>query len=156
MSIGVVKWGKVSDLKFLGESAVTLDGKGRITVPVRHRETLSKAGVDKLIVTKHKSGCLLMMPLAVWEVLEAKLMAMPYEAESFARMYLGSAAEVEIDSGSRVLLPPELRRWARLERDVTVVGMGRRMEIWAAEVHAQMDEAEMAAPNPEPAKGMVF
>lgn len=156
MQIGVVKWDEVSDLKFLGESALTLDGKGRMTVPVRHRETLKNAGVEKLVVTKHKSGCLLLMPVAVWEALEQKLMAMPYESESFARLYLGSAVEVEIDGAARVLIPPELRRWASLERDVTVVGMGRRMEIWNAQRHAQIDQAEVAAPMPEAAKGMVF
>lgn len=146
----------MSDYRFSGESALALDAKGRVTVPARHREVLSGIPATKLIITKHKARCLLLMPQAEWDKMAAKLATLPMEAEAMVRLYYGSMVEVEIDSASRVLIPPELRRWAGLERDVTLVGMNQRLELWDAARHAAAEEALLSGELPEAAKGLVW
>lgn len=135
----------VSEFEFSGESALTLDGKGRVTVPARHREVLNALETQKLIVTKHLSGCLLLMPQAEWEQLKLRLSGLGYAQEGIKRLYFGSKVEVEIDSASRVLITPELRRFAGLERDVMLVGVERRMELWDAVKFAELEQQSIAA-----------
>lgn len=154
MEISGEWWGVVSDYRFSGLSALALDAKGRVTVPARQREVLAGIGQTKLIVTKHKTRCLLLMPQVEWDKMAAQLETLPMEAESMVRLYFGSMTEVEIDSASRILIPPELRRWAYLERDVMLVGMNRRLELWDAARHAAAEEALLAGDLPEAAKGL--
>jgi MraZ protein len=81
-------------------------------------------------VTKNPAGCLSLYPQPVWDRFEADLIALPESRNALRRLYLGSATEVQIDGSSRVLLPPELREWAGLERDVIFMGMGNSFELW--------------------------
>ena len=109
---------------------LTLDGKGRLTVPARWRDLLMSAVGGQLMVSKSHVRCLSLFPRPVWDQFETRLNALPASADGLRRLYIGSATEVAIDSASRVLLPPELRAWAGLEREVIFMGLGNRFELW--------------------------
>lgn len=143
---------------FRGGPVLTLDGKGRITVPSRWREQLmaDEAVKGQLVVAKNPDGCLALYPLPVWEKFEAELMGLASENDAWRRLYIGSATEVEIDSGSRVLIPPELRSWARLERDVKFMGVGPHFELWDMALYEQREAQAIAAGRPEPLRNLVI
>lgn len=149
-------WGFVAGFVFQGGSALTLDGKGRVTVPARHRDVLSAVATDQLTITKHPNRCLLVFPRPVWETFRDKLITLPMEGDGWRRIFLGSAVDVEIDGGSRVLVPPELRAWAGLARDVMLIGMGQRFELWD---RARLDAHEsdvLAQPMPAALRELVI
>ena len=125
-------------------------------MPARHRDLLSALSGGQLTVTKHPSRCLLVFPRPAWDQFRDKLMGLPMGAEGWRRVFLGSAMDVEVDSGSRVLIAPELRQWAGLERDVMLVGMGQRMELWDAARLAQHEDEVLAAGMPDVLKDHVF
>lgn len=120
----------MSSFAFKGGPVLTLDGKGRITVPARYRDVLMTAVEGRMVVSKNPAGCLSLYPQPVWDRFETDLIALPESRNALRRLYLGSATEVQIDGSSRVLLPPELREWAGLERDVIFMGMGNSFELW--------------------------
>jgi len=139
-----------------GESELTLDGKGRMTVPARHRDGLAALCAGQMTVTKSPSRCLLLFPRPAWEQFRAKLMGLPMDAESWRRIFIGSALDVEIDSGSRIQLSPELRRWAGLDRELMLVGMGTRMEIWDRGRHQALEDATLAQSMPDSVSKLVM
>jgi MraZ protein len=120
----------VSSFGFKGGPVLTLDGKGRITVPARWRDVLMSAVAGQLMVSKSHVRCLSLFPRPVWDQFEDRLNALPASADGLRRLYIGSATEAVIDGASRVLLPPELRTWAGLEREVVFMGLGNRFELW--------------------------
>ena len=128
---------------------LTLDGKGRLTVPARWRELLMANVQGQLIVAKNFAGCLSLYPLPVWEKYEAELLDMPQANDGWRRLLVGSATDVEIDGASRVLIPPELREWAGLERDVKFMGMGPNFELWDP-VRYAAHEAKKIEEGPPP------
>ena len=135
---------------------LTLDGKGRITVPARWREMLETARQGLLVVAKNPEGCLALYPLPVWEQFEASLLALPVEDEAWRRFFVGSATEVEIDSASRVLIPPELRSWAGLEREVKFMGVGPNFELWDMARYAAREAEAIARGRPEALRSLVL
>jgi MraZ protein len=142
---------------FQGESALTLDGKGRLTVPARHRELLAAVSGGQLTVTKQPAArCLLLFPRPAWESFRAKLLALPMGADDWRRIYLGGAMDVEIDAASRVLISPELRAWAGLERSVTLIGLGGHLELWDSERHAAHEATVLAGPMPDALRNLVL
>ena len=118
---------------------LTLDAKGRLTVPARYRDVLMARVNGQLVVCKNPAGCLNLFPLSEWEAFEADLALLPMKDEGWRRLFIGSANDVEIDSGSRVLIPPELRDWAGLKREVVFMGVGDKFELWDK---ARYDERE--------------
>ena len=84
----------------------------------------------QMMVSKSHVRCLSLFPRPVWDQFEARLNALPASADGLRRLYIGSATEVAIDAGSRVLLPPELREWAGLQKEVVFMGLGNRFELW--------------------------
>ncbi len=120
----------MSSFGFKGGPVLTLDGKGRITVPARWRDVLMSAVAGQLMVSKSHVRCLSLFPRPVWDQFEDRLNALPASADGLRRLYIGSATEAVIDGASRVLLPPELRTWAGLEREVVFMGLGNRFELW--------------------------
>lgn len=139
----------MSVFAFKGGPVLTLDGKGRVTVPARYRDLLVSTVGGQMMVSKSHVRCLSLFPRPVWDQFETRLHALPAAADGLRRLYIGSATEVTIDSGSRVLLPPELRAWAGLEREVVFMGMGNRFELWDKaryDAHeAQVLEQDMGA-----------
>ena len=146
----------MSEFVFQGESALSLDGKGRVTVPARFRDALAALCAGQMTLTKSPSRCLLLFPRPAWVEFRAKLLALPMEADNFRRLYLGSAMDVDIDSGSRVLLSPELRSWAKLDKELMLVGMGGRMEIWDRERYLANEEATLSQPLPDALRNLVI
>jgi MraZ protein len=138
----------VSDVVFQGTSNLLLDGKGRMAVPARHREVLKALADDKLTITKSPKRCLIVFPRPAWEAFRAKLLLLPMSADDWRRVFIGSAMDVEIDGASRVLVPPELREWAGIERDTLLMGMGTRFELWDKVRHDAHETAVLAAGLP--------
>ena len=92
---------------FQGSSALTLDAKGRINVPTRHRDALMEQAQGCLTLTRHPDGCLLVYPRAQWEIKREQIVAFPMQARALQRLLLGNAQDVEIDSSGRILIAPE-------------------------------------------------
>ena len=118
---------------FRGANKVTLDAKGRMVMPTRYRERLAERSAGRLVVTIDRDQCLLLYPLPDWEEIERKLMRLPtlnLQARRLQRLMVGHATEVELDGHGRLLLPPQLREFGSLTRDVMLIGQGNRFELW--------------------------
>ena len=119
---------------FQGAGQLNLDAKGRMAVPARHRDTLMRAGEGRLVITAHPHRCLLLYPQPAWEPIRAKVLAAPsLEAQSamLRRLLVGFAVDTEMDGAGRLLVAPELRQYAGLEKEVWLVGQGSHFEIWS-------------------------
>ena len=136
---------------FVGEYNHSLDSKGRLIIPSRFREALG----DTFMVTKGLDGCLSIYDMEGWKNLEAKLQTLPLtnaNARKFTRFMLGGAIECEVDKQGRILIPGNLREFAHLSKDVALVGVGGRIEIWDKETWMQVsayDDMEEIAENME-------
>lgn len=149
-------WGFVANIVFQGPAALTLDSKGRIAMPARHRELLAAMDVNQLTITKHPEGSLMIFPRPAWENFRDRVAALPMEASGWKRVFLGNAMDVDIDASSRVLIAPELRAAAGLVRDVMLLGMGSHFELWDAARYAEHEAAVMQSPMPESLKNFSF
>ncbi|SEJ70339.1 MraZ protein [Paraburkholderia diazotrophica] len=127
-----------------------------MSVPARYRDALQGQAEGRVTVTKHPDGCLLLFPRPEWEVFRAKIAALPMEAKWYQRIFLGSAADVDLDTAGRVLIAPELRQAASLEKDVMLLGMGNRFELWDKETYIAQEQAAMAQGMPESLKNFTF
>lgn len=141
---------------FTGPSALAMDAKGRLAMPTRHREPLLKLCAGKLTLTKHPDGCLMLIPEPTWAEMQQALMKLPMEAAGWRRFLLGSAQELEMDPAGRLLIAPELRVYANLQRDLMLMGVGRHFELWDAAAHAQNEALTRASPMPDSLKSFVF
>lgn len=115
-----------------GEYNHSVDAKGRMIVPSKLREQL---GVS-FVVTKGIDKCLYAYPNNEWEIFESKLRQLPTtnaNSRKFVRFFLGSATDCEVDNQGRILLPTTLREYAGVTKDVTIVGVGDKAEIWSKE-----------------------
>ncbi len=124
----------------LGEYQHTVDAKGRLILPAKFREELG----ETLVFTKGLDACLFGYSLSEWSILEEKLKKLPLakpEARAFARFFFAGAAEIGYDKQGRILLPPVLREHARLEKEVVVIGVSNRIEIWSQEAWNAYNEA---------------
>lgn len=114
---------------FMSEYNHSIDAKGRVIVPAKFREELG----ETFVVTQGLDGCLFVFPNSEWQNFEEKLKSLPMankDARKFVRFFLAGAALVEVDKQGRILLPSVLREFAALEKDVVLVGVGSRVEIW--------------------------
>ncbi len=120
---------------FRGRFEYSIDAKGRLSVPVKFREVLSSTYDPRLIVTNFDE-CLWAYPVAEWLELERKVGALPQfldEVKALQRVFVSAATECPLDKQGRILVPPSLRDYAGLDRDVVMVGMTKRIEIWSKE-----------------------
>ena len=116
---------------FMGEYNHSLDAKGRLIIPVKFRESLG----EKFVVTRSLDACLCIYDMEAWETFAKKLTELPYNAKEqreLVRFFLSGAAEVELDKQGRILVPNNLRAAAGIEKDVVLVGVGGRIEIWSS------------------------
>jgi MraZ protein len=141
---------------FQGTSALTLDAKGRMSIPSRYRQALQEQTESRVTITKHPDGCLLLFPRLEWEAFRSKIAALPMDAHWWRRIFLGSASEVEVDRASRVLIAPELRAAAALDKEVMLLGMGSCFEIWDAPTYAAKEQTAMAQQIPDVLKSFTF
>lgn len=118
---------------FLGKYEHTIDKKGRLILPSRFRELVTEKYVESFVITKWMEDCLCIYPISEWKNLEQKLNSLPkgdVNARHFTRMLFASASEVLIDKQGRVFIPSALRDQVDITRDVIVIGVGNRIEIW--------------------------
>lgn len=134
---------------FRGINTITIDTKGRMAIPTRYRSTLG--GDDEkipLVVTiDTEETCLLLYTAAQWQIIEDNLQKLPSfnaAARRIQRLLIGHATDVEVDSNGRVLLPTVLRQYARLEKDVVMIGQGNKFEVWNKELWESMREKWLA------------
>ena len=123
----------------IGEYEHSLDAKGRLIMPVKLRQDMG----EKFIVTKGLDGCLFAFSQEEWLNFETKLKALPLSdknARNFVRFFLSGATECEIDKQGRFLIPNNLRNAAKLEKEVVIIGVGTRLEIWDKGIWKKCDE----------------
>lgn len=119
---------------FSGSDSINMDAKGRIAIPTRYRDLLAEYCRGELVITTELSAsCLTLSPLPNWNVYEASVAALPALdplGEMLSRFVIGRAKPVQVDNSGRVLIPPELRDHASLDKKLVLVGRSERMEIW--------------------------
>ena len=117
---------------FKGEYNHTVDTKGRLIVPSKFREALG----EMFVVTKGLDGCLFVYPNEEWQNIEDKFREIPLttkDARKFSRFFFAGAADCEVDKQGRILLPAVLREFAAIQKEVVLVGVLNRIEIWSRE-----------------------
>ena len=134
---------------FQGASALTLDVKGRMSIPARHRDALVEQCEGRVTLTRHPHGCLLLFPRSTWETHREQIAAWPMSARAWQRIFLGNACDVELDGAGRLLVAPELRNAVGLARDVMMLGMGSHFEVWDASKLAESEAQAVAAGMPD-------
>jgi len=120
---------------FRGRFELALDDKGRLNIPARFRDTLRERGDERLVITNFDKG-LVAYPFGEWLELEKKasrLSMVSKEAKAFLRFFVSGATECNMDKQGRVLLPPVLREYAGLDKDIVVAGMLNKIELWSRE-----------------------
>ena len=126
---------------FIGEYRHNLDTKGRVIVRAKFRDGLG----DKFVITKGLDGCLFAYSKEEWTNFENKTKSLPLtnkDARAFVRFFFSGAVECEIDKQGRILIPPVLRDYAALTKDLVVIGVSSRVEIWSQEKWDNYSEAE--------------
>ena len=121
---------------FRGVAQLSLDSKGRLAVPARHREALLARCAGRLVMTADFDKCLLLYPLPDWEPIQQKLMGLSSlnpRIRDLQRQLVGYAEDIELDSAGRVLISPALRNFAGLTKSVVLVGQGSKFELWDRE-----------------------
>lgn len=119
---------------FYGEHEHSIDQKGRLIIPSKFREVFKENYVERFFVTRGLDSCLFVFTEDEWKKQEAKFKSLSFtnsEARQFNRLYFSGACEVTCDQQGRILIPDYLKEFAKLERDVVIVGVSNRMEIWA-------------------------
>lgn len=139
---------------FVGEYQHTVDDKGRVVMPAKYRDRL-EAG---LVVTKGQERCLFVFPEDRWQLEVEKIHRLPRTSRqnrNFSRSFFGGASDQRLDKQGRLQIPPPLRAYAGIERDVVILGVADRLEIWDAEawesVSADIDQgyADLEVPLSE-------
>lgn len=131
----------------IGRFHHTVDAKGRVSIPVRFRQVLADRYEETFIVTTDLDQCLVGYPIEEWRQIEEKTRALPtmqQEVKDFLRFFYSSAVECPLDRQGRILLPTPLRQYAKLNRDVVLIGMMSKIEIWGEqqwkEKHGQVGQ----------------
>ena len=119
---------------FRGLHHVSVDAKGRMSLPARIRDELLQYEDMTIVVTiDPMSPCLLMYPISEWELIQAKLDKLPTfqpQARRLQRLLVGHATDLDIDKAGRVLLPAPLREFAQLDKKIALIGQGKKIEVW--------------------------
>ncbi|MEB4592106.1 division/cell wall cluster transcriptional repressor MraZ [Candidatus Thiothrix sp. Deng01] len=123
---------------FRGISNISIDVKGRLAMPAKYRDDIVENANGQLVITiDHTDKCLLIYPMGQWVKVEKTLMSLPNmnrRVRNLQRLILGHAAELEMDSQGRVLLPAPLREYAGLDKKAVLVGQANKLELWDADV----------------------
>ncbi|CAJ2376882.1 MAG: division/cell wall cluster transcriptional repressor MraZ [Gammaproteobacteria bacterium] len=122
-----------------GGSPLSLDAKGRVAIPGRYRGQLAERCGGRLVLTVNTAGerCLWLYPMDEWERVERKVDELPSfqrAHQKLKRFFIGHAREVDMDKSGRLLLPAPLKEFARIDKEVFLVGQGNKFEIWNAEL----------------------
>ena len=120
---------------FRGRFEHTIDSKGRISIPAKFRELLAEKYDERVMITNF-DRCLVAYPYEEWRSMEEKISSLSIvkkEAKAFQRFFVSAAVECPIDKLGRILIPPTLRSYAQLEKEVVFAGMVKKFEIWSKE-----------------------
>ena len=120
---------------FRGSSFHTIDTKGRIIIPARFRDVIKADGAEGVMISR-MDNCLVGFVFNEWRKIEAKILAMAEKSENmrrFRRVFIGGAFECNGDKQDRVLIPPSLRQYAGLDREIVLVGVLDHFEVWSRE-----------------------
>lgn len=120
---------------FRGSSFHTIDAKGRIVIPTRFRDVIKASGAESIMITR-MDNCLFAYTTGQWEELERKILHLPEKSEAmrrFQRVFIGGAQDCRCDTQGRVLIPPFLKQYSKLEKEIVLVGVLDRFEIWSRE-----------------------
>ena len=123
----------------IGEYSHSLDAKGRLIMPAKLREDIG----EKFIITKGLDGCLFAFSLEEWKNFEQKLRSLPIsnkDARAFSRFFFAGAIDCEIDKQGRFLISSNLREFAELTKEVVIIGMDSRLEIWSKDKWQNTDD----------------
>jgi len=118
---------------FRGSSFQTIDAKGRLKIPTRFLGTIKKSGSNTIIVSR-MDECLVAYTQAEWFNIESKILSLAEKSASlrrFRRIFIGGASECNFDKQVRILIPPMLRQYAQLKKDIVLVGVLNHFEIWS-------------------------
>jgi len=130
---------------FRGATSLSLDAKGRLAIPAKHRDALQAQCAGHLVLTAHPHRCLLLYPQPAWEPIQAKMMSLSsFDKQSSAlqRLLVGFAEDVEMDAAGRMLVSNVLRDFAGLEKQTMLVGQGSHFELWGMDAwKAQLENA---------------
>lgn len=139
MSSSGAKWSEVvkSDIKcgeymFIGEYQHTLDPKNRVIMPAKFREKLG----DSFVMTKGMDNCLFIYANDEWSNVEEKLKSLPMtnkDARAFVRFFFAGASECDLDKQGRMVMPTHLKEYAKIDKDLVIIGVSTRIEIWSRE-----------------------
>jgi MraZ protein len=151
----VCLWKRVSNV-FQGASSLSLDAKGRLSVPTRHRDVLSATAAGQLTITRHPHGCLMIFPRPEWEKFRERIASLPMSAQWWKRIFLGNAMDVEMDGTGRVLISPELRAAAGISKDTMLLGMGNHFELWDKATYDEQEAQAMQGEMPDVFKEFSF
>jgi MraZ protein len=127
-----------------------------MTVPARYRDVLATQCAGRLTLVRHPDGCLVMYPRLVWEQQRERIAAWPANARAWQRILLGSATDVEMDGTGRILVAPELRAAAALSRELMLLGLGNRFEVWDAATLAAREGEALSGPPPDAVASFAF
>lgn len=125
---------------FQGETAITVDDKGRVAIPTASRDVVARACGNRLVITynPYEAGCLWLYPVEAWEKVRDQVMALPNAKKVHRNLQLklvGAATVVEVDGNGRVLLPASHRNAAGIEKKAVLLGMGGKFELWSEQAH---------------------
>lgn len=122
---------------FRGISNISIDTKGRLSMPSKYRDAILASAAGQIVITvDHADKCLLIYPMDQWLKVEQSLMSLPNvnrRVRNMQRLILGHAAELELDVQGRVLLPAPLREYAGLDKRIVLVGQVNKFELWDAD-----------------------
>lgn len=139
---------------FRGSSAINLDAKGRLAMPSRYREELAGRCEGRVVLTIDLAEpCLCLYPLNEWERIETQLARMPSmleETRRLQRLLIGNAVDLELDGSGRFLIPPRLREYAGLNKQVMLVGQMHKFLIWDEVAWDQQTELDLASLKEKP------
>lgn len=141
---------KQRNYMFRGVTQLSLDNKGRLAIPTKYRDSLVAYCAGHLVVTADPSKCLLVYPQPAWEPIEQKLNSLSSfnpQTRSLQRLLVGNASDVEMDGAGRILVPPPLRQFAGLTKNVVLVGQGAKLELWEEEKWNQQIENALVLKN---------
>jgi len=119
---------------FYGEFEHAIDKKGRLIIPSKFREALKEYDIEKLYITRGLDKCLFVFTESEWKTQESKFKSIPFtksEARKFNRIYFAGATQIECDKQGRILIPKYLKDYAFIKRDVMIIGVSNRMEVWS-------------------------
>jgi len=136
---------------FRGINPINLDAKGRVALPAKYRDRVADRCDGHMVLTVHPfDRCLLLYPLADWEVIEAQVNALPNSTSRQARrlqhLMVGYATELDLDAANRLLLPAMHRDHAELDKRLILVGQGQKFEVWNEARWTSMTEAYLNEP----------